>query len=190
MWFKDNNKLISARSSSSFLWLQPVQSFLCLQPTSVSSKEPLLFWTVMQHTTPESISGTFLHTCIFTLPVVHELLCVRVQHMSTYSSSVAASGGIEAVCRSVPPMWVGFPCARALSLLARRGQATSGITPVPWRRRLATILTLHASKSCEYKETSVLVHGFLLLSALFFTIAASFAVLRLGLVSGIQNFPP
>lgn len=37
---------------------QDAQLFLCLQWTSVSSKEPLLLWTAMPHTTPESSSGT------------------------------------------------------------------------------------------------------------------------------------
>lgn len=37
---------------------QDAQLFLCLQWTSVSSKEPLLLWTAMPHTTPEWSSGT------------------------------------------------------------------------------------------------------------------------------------
>lgn len=51
---------------------QDAQLFLCLQWTSVSSKEPLPLWTAMPHTTPESSSGTppspSLHT--FCLVVV------------------------------------------------------------------------------------------------------------------------
>lgn len=37
---------------------QDAQLFLCLQWTSGSSKEPLLLWTAMPHTTPESSSGS------------------------------------------------------------------------------------------------------------------------------------
>lgn len=116
--------------------LQVEQPFLCLQQTSVLSKEPLLFWTVMLHMTPESISGSCLSVCVLTYLYCIVTLLLSACLLSNsieyiYSSSIAASSGIAVACRSSRPAEAASPCARAPSLLARRGQVTLGITPAP-----------------------------------------------------------
>lgn len=91
----------------SFLWhvLQVAQLFLCFQQTSVLSKEPLLFWNVMLHMTPESTSGTSrLPECLFVY--VHAYFFFK-PHGYHVSASLELNKEQTARILSLPQLQVG-----------------------------------------------------------------------------------